>query len=81
MSDAPFNTLFKRGENCCAVAHADRVTVLVDGERYFDAFVRAAERAQRSLVLLGWDFDSRAVLRFDEWCSCAADRKGTLCQR
>lgn len=60
-----FHTLLQPGDNCCAIAHADRVALLVDGESYFDAFVRAAERAQRSLIILGWDFDSRTVLRFD----------------
>jgi phosphatidylserine/phosphatidylglycerophosphate/cardiolipin synthase-like enzyme len=66
MPQASFNTLFSRGENCCAVAHADRVALLIDGECYFDAFIRAARRAQRSLIMLGWDFDSRTVLRFDQ---------------
>ena len=59
-------TLFRPGENCCAVARAPRVSFLVDGEAYFDAFVRACERAERSIVILGWDFDSRMVLRYDD---------------
>ena len=59
-------SLFRPGENCCAVARAKRATVLVDGEAYFDAFVRACERAERLIVILAWDFDSRTVLRYDE---------------
>src|SRR5688572_19656703 len=59
-------SLFRPGENCCAVAHASRATMLVDGEEYFAAFVRAAERAERSITILAWDFDSRMVLRYDE---------------
>ena len=59
-------TLFRPGENCCAVAHAARATMLVDGEEYFDAFVRAAERAERSILILAWDFDSRMTLRYDK---------------
>ena len=58
-------SLFRRGQNCCATARAQRVAFLVDGEAYFDAFVRAAERAERSILILAWDFDSRMVLRFD----------------
>ena len=58
-------SLFRRGENCCAVASAARAAFLVDGEAYFDAFVRAAERAERSIMILAWDFDSRTVLRYD----------------
>jgi phosphatidylserine/phosphatidylglycerophosphate/cardiolipin synthase-like enzyme/uncharacterized membrane protein YdjX (TVP38/TMEM64 family) len=63
---APFQELLKRGENCCAVAHTDRVGLFVDGESYCEAFIRAAERAQRSIMMLGWDFDSRMVVRFGE---------------
>ena len=59
-------TLFRPGENCCAAVRAKRAAFLVDGEAYFDAFVRACERAERSIVILGWDFDSRMVLRFGE---------------
>jgi len=59
------STLFRPGQNCCAVARAPRVSFLVDAEAYFDAFARAAERAQRSITILAWDFDSRTVLRYD----------------
>jgi phosphatidylserine/phosphatidylglycerophosphate/cardiolipin synthase-like enzyme/uncharacterized membrane protein YdjX (TVP38/TMEM64 family) len=58
-------SLFHRGQNCCATARAERVAFLVDGDAYFDAFVRAAERAERSILILAWDFDSRTVLRYD----------------
>jgi phospholipase D1/2 len=57
-------SLFRPGENCCAVAHASRVSMVVDGEAYFDAFAQAAERSERSIMLLAWDFDSRTALRF-----------------
>ena len=59
-------TLFRAGENCCAAAHADRVSMLVDGSEYFEAFVRFARRAERSIFILAWDFDSRMVLRYGE---------------
>jgi phosphatidylserine/phosphatidylglycerophosphate/cardiolipin synthase-like enzyme/uncharacterized membrane protein YdjX (TVP38/TMEM64 family) len=58
-------SLFRPGGNCCAVAHANRVAMLVDGEEYFAAFVRACEAAERQIVILAWDFDSRMVLRYD----------------
>ena len=57
--------LFEVGRNCCAVASADRLTLLVDGAAYFDAFMRAAARAQRSILVLAWDFDSRTRLSFE----------------
>jgi phospholipase D1/2 len=59
-------SILRPGENCCAVAHSRRVALLVDGEAYFRAFYHAALRAQRSIVILGWDFDSRTRLHFDE---------------
>jgi phosphatidylserine/phosphatidylglycerophosphate/cardiolipin synthase-like enzyme/uncharacterized membrane protein YdjX (TVP38/TMEM64 family) len=59
-------SLFRRGENSCAIARADRVAMLVDGEEYFEAFMRACELAEREILILAWDFDSRMVLRYDE---------------
>jgi phosphatidylserine/phosphatidylglycerophosphate/cardiolipin synthase-like enzyme/uncharacterized membrane protein YdjX (TVP38/TMEM64 family) len=58
-------SILKPGVNCCAVAHAGRVAMLVDGADYFRAFHRAAQRAERSIVILGWDFDSRTRLHLD----------------
>ena len=63
--DALPTTLFRPGENCCSAAVSPRVGFLVDGEAYFDAFVEACERAERLIVILAWDFDSRMVLRYD----------------
>ena len=59
-------SLFRPGENCCAVAHADRAAFVVDGADYFAAFMAAAERAQRSIIMLAWDFDSRTGLAFGD---------------
>jgi len=55
-------SLFRPGKNCTEVANASRAAFIVDGADYFRAFMRAAERAERSIVILGWDFDSRTVL-------------------
>ena len=55
-------SLFEPGRNCYRVGHADRVSLLIDGEAYFTAFVSAALRATRSIVIVGWDFHSRTQL-------------------
>ena len=55
-------SVFRPGQNCCTVANAGRVALLVDAAAYFDAFKRAAERARRSIVILAWDFNSRTPL-------------------
>jgi phospholipase D1/2 len=63
-------TIFEVGQNCCAVSRAHRVAFLVDAEAYFNAFVEAAERAERSIIVLAWDFDSQTSLSFDEGNTC-----------
>jgi phosphatidylserine/phosphatidylglycerophosphate/cardiolipin synthase-like enzyme/uncharacterized membrane protein YdjX (TVP38/TMEM64 family) len=60
------SSLFRPRENCCAAVRASRAAMLVDGSEYFDAFVRFAERAERHILILAWDFDSRMVLTYDE---------------
>ena len=63
-------TIFEIGANCCAVSRAHRVAFLVDADAYFRAFVDAAERAERSIIVLAWDFDSQTPLCFDEGNRC-----------
>ena len=58
-------TILKPGTNCCAVAQTNRVGMLIDSEAYFRAFWHAALRAERSIMIVGWDFDSRTRLHFD----------------
>ena len=53
-------------KNCWRRTHADRAAFLVDGAAYFDAFARAALRAQKSIVIVGWDFNSRTRLWYDD---------------
>jgi hypothetical protein len=62
----PGGSLLRPPENCRCITHADRFSMLVDGASYFDAFRRAAERAQRSILILAWDFDSRTPVAWDE---------------
>jgi len=59
------DTLFRPGENCAEVARADRVAFVIDAQNYFRVFMHAARLAQRSIVMLGWDFDSRTPLDLD----------------
>ncbi len=51
------------GRNCWRRARAGRVAFLVDGADYYAAFVAAAERAQRSILILAWDFNGAIDLR------------------
>jgi phospholipase D1/2 len=54
------------GRNAWCIADATRAAVLIDGAAYFSAFAAAAARAQRSLLVLGWDVDSRIALHHEE---------------
>src|SRR5688572_3751289 len=58
-------SLLRLGYNCWAVAHAERVSFIIDAKDYFEAFHRAALNAQRSIVILGWDFNSQTRLHHD----------------
>jgi phospholipase D1/2 len=55
-------SLFIEGRNCWRTAIARRVAFLIDSAAYFAAFAAAAEQAQESIFIVGWDVDSRACL-------------------
>lgn len=59
-------SMLLEGKNCWRRVRADRAAFLVDGAAYFDAFARAALRARRSILIVGWDFNSRTRLWHDE---------------
>lgn len=65
-SDVSGPALFAPGYNCWHACRAPRATMLVDADQYFGAFMHAAMRAERSIIVLAWDFDSRMRLRCDE---------------
>jgi phosphatidylserine/phosphatidylglycerophosphate/cardiolipin synthase-like enzyme/uncharacterized membrane protein YdjX (TVP38/TMEM64 family) len=54
--------ILKPGYNCWRVAHARRVAFLIDAADYFRAFREAAARTRHSLLMVGWDIDSRVRL-------------------
>lgn len=54
--------LARPGWNCWRVAEAERFAVLVDGAEYFRALKHALLGARRSILMIGWEFDSRTRL-------------------
>ncbi|RQS28900.1 hypothetical protein DIE03_17620 [Burkholderia sp. Bp8992] len=54
--------LLERGRNCDAIRHADRFTMLVDGDAYFSTLRAALLRARHTVFIVGWDVDSRMRL-------------------
>ncbi len=60
------SSIFEPERNCWRIAHADQAAFIIDADAYFKAFVAAAEQAQRSILIAGWDFHSRTRLLCDE---------------
>lgn len=56
------SNIFKPGQNCWRVEHADRCAVLIDGENYFRAVRKSLAQAKQRVMLLGWDFDERVEM-------------------
>ncbi len=54
--------ILKPGRNCWRIEHADRIAFLVDGAAYFRAFREVVKQAQRSVLIMAWDIDSRVEL-------------------
>lgn len=58
--------ILTEGRNCWRIARARRGAFLVDGDAYFTACAKTMARAQQSILIVGWDIDSRTRLLVDE---------------
>lgn len=54
--------LLVAGQTCWRVERADRVACIIDGQDYFRHVKAAMLQAQRRILLIGWDFDTRMLL-------------------
>lgn len=70
------HALFVEGETCWRCLPARRVSILIDAAAYFSAFKAAALRARRSIIIIGWDIDSRVRLEPDRDDLPAPDKLG-----
>lgn len=55
--------LLDPGYTCWRTARATRVAILRENAAYFAAVAQAIEAAERSIMLIGWQFDPRTVLQ------------------
>ncbi|PYE25948.1 phosphatidylserine/phosphatidylglycerophosphate/cardiolipin synthase-like enzyme [Rhizobium sp. PP-CC-3A-592] len=55
-------TLLVERQTCWRVARADRLSVIVDAEAFFRHARQAMMKAKKSIMLIGWDFDTRIDL-------------------
>ncbi|WP_307787658.1 phospholipase D-like domain-containing protein [Mycolicibacterium sp. S2-37] len=54
------------GQTCWRVEHADRYACIIDGAAYFHHVKAAMLRAERRIILIGWDFDTRMLFEPDD---------------
>jgi phosphatidylserine/phosphatidylglycerophosphate/cardiolipin synthase-like enzyme len=64
--DTPAPRILRPGDNCWRIEHAHRAAVLVDGCEYYRRLDQALRGAQRSIMIVGWDFDGAIKLRPDQ---------------
>src|SRR5215203_1756256 len=57
--------ILRPGQNCWRIQQADRAAILVDGGPYFAHLEDALRQAERSILIVGWDFDGSIRLRPD----------------
>ncbi|RYE51325.1 MAG: phospholipase, partial [Hyphomicrobiales bacterium] len=55
-------SIFRPGENCWQVAQCDELSIIVDADQYFTSIREAMMRAERLIMLVGWDFDAGTTL-------------------
>ena len=58
----PSQALLVPGENCWRIERADRFALIVDAADYFKTVKAAILNARHSVMLIGWDFDTRIRL-------------------
>lgn len=58
----PGEALLTAGGTCWRVETAGRFAVLMENDEYFRALASSLAKAQRSIVILGWQFDPRTRL-------------------
>jgi phosphatidylserine/phosphatidylglycerophosphate/cardiolipin synthase-like enzyme len=56
------NSILKIGSNCWDISDANETGLLIDGRDYYLAFYRAARKAERHILICGWQFDSNVAL-------------------
>ena len=72
---------FQTGRNCWQIEPSQHISFFIDGDAYFRAFRAAAINAQQSIMILGWDFDSRTRMVIERESDGFPDQIGKfLCE-
>ncbi|WP_375262667.1 phospholipase D-like domain-containing protein [Palleronia sp.] len=54
--------ILRPGETCWRIERAERFSVIVDAARYFAVLRSVIRKAQHSVIMIGWEFDTRISL-------------------
>jgi len=74
------DSILRPGHNCWRLARASRASVLIDAAAYFAALRDSLLQARHSVLIVGWDIDSRTRLpRHDGDDQAPEDLRGLLC--
>src|SRR4051812_8115338 len=77
----PGSPLLVPGTTCWRLERAHRVALIVDAADYYAAVKAAMRKAKRSIILLGWDFDTRVELEKDPLDPKFPNRFGDFLER
>lgn len=66
MTRAREKSILEPGRNCWRVERAGRASLIVDAADYFHLARKAMLRAEKQILLIGWDFDTRIALDQEE---------------
>jgi len=69
MTNQPKSQILRPGETCWRVETAQKAAVLVDGAAYFAALRSSLLKAERSVLIAGWDIDTRVRVVGDSGAS------------
>lgn len=56
------SSVLRQGDTCCRIETADRLSVIVDAADYFGILHEVMQKAQHSVIMVGWEFDTRVSL-------------------
>lgn len=59
----PFEPIIRPGRNAWRSAKADKLAFLIDGEDYYSRLDQVLRQAERSVFIIGWDFNPGILLR------------------
>ncbi len=62
MADTKTRSTLEPGTTCWKIAQADRARVVIDADEYFGILRAAMLKAERRILMIGWDFDTRITL-------------------